>query len=162
MDIKRQIFQLERCSLMDFISCEHRTKRKLIRSVHGLLQCQFGLGDVSLFTLKFQFLRNYSVSSSGRLLRIGDPHGSVKPYLMKVSELEDRLVQNGKYDAATPHNRSNLPHLITWFQTNEAMVMFLSNHTVQVSVSATFSWLTESTSNFYRFFSFSYRNFRSI
>lgn len=73
------------------------------------------------------------MSSRGRLQRIGDPHGSSKPYLMRISQLEGRLIQNGKYDVATTHDRSKLPHLVTWFQSDQAMVMYLSNHTVQVS-----------------------------
>lgn len=52
---------------------------------------------------------------------------------MKIATLEKRLIQNGTYDVETPYKRSKLPHLVTWFQTDDAMVMYLSNRTVQVS-----------------------------
>lgn len=132
--IKLQITRLECYLWMVFILCKHRTKRKFARFQH---QCSLNVFVSLNFPIeypKFHFHRNYSVSStSGRLLRIGDPHGSAKPYLTKLCQLRDRLVRNGKYDVETVHNRSTLPHIIIWFQTDEAMVMYLSNHIVQVN-----------------------------
>lgn len=125
--IKFQIIRLECFSSMAITACEHQTKCK----TNTL--CTFS--KFHLFS-KFCFLfnvSNWSVSSSGKLQRIGDPQGSVKPYLTKFNDLEKRLVKNGIYKVETPYNRVKLPHLITWFQTDEAMVMLLSNHSVQVS-----------------------------
>lgn len=99
--------------------------------VHLLALMQFK----SLYSIDFYIeisFRYWSVSSRGRLQRIGDPHGSCKPYLMRISQLEERLIRNGKYEVATTYDRSKLPHLVTWFQSDQAMVMYLSNHTVQV------------------------------
>lgn len=53
--------------------------------------------------------------------------------LKTFRKLKQELKGNGIFEAETPFNRSKLPpHLYTWFQTNEAMVMLLSNQTVQV------------------------------
>lgn len=54
-------------------------------------------------------------------------------YLMRFDEFEKRLKRNGCFEEATSYDRKNSPRLLTWFQTNAAMVMLLSNNTVQVS-----------------------------
>lgn len=88
--------------------------------------------QASCFTLlinnRFAFsIRNWTVSSTGHLQFKTFEHDT------KFSEMRDRLVQNGTFVAETEHNRWKLPHLVTWFQTDEAILMYLSNHTVQVS-----------------------------
>lgn len=126
---KFRIIRLECYFSMAFITFEHQTKCKRMRSKR-LHFIEPVFQNLFLFLL---FFSNWSVSPSGKLQRIADPRGNVKPYLTKFSELAERLVKNGNYDVETAYNRSKLPHLITWFQTDEAMVMLLSNHTVQVS-----------------------------
>lgn len=54
-------------------------------------------------------------------------------YRLKFNELVKRIINNGRYVVATPYDRSKLPHLIASYQTDEAMVMCLSNHSIQVS-----------------------------
>lgn len=45
-------------------------------------------------------------------------------------ELDLRI--NGIFEAETPYNRTTSPHLYAWFQTSEAMIMLLSNDSIQV------------------------------
>lgn len=47
---------------------------------------------------------------------------------------EQKLKENGRFEAETRYIPAKSPHLISWYQTNEAMIMLLSNHIIQVSV----------------------------
>lgn len=58
----------------------------------------------------------------------------LQKYLDKLIALENQIVGNGHFEAETTYNRLALPHLHFWFETNEAMVMFLSNNTIQVAI----------------------------
>lgn len=58
----------------------------------------------------------------------------LKKYLDKLVELENEIMINGYFEAETTFNRFKLTHLHTWFESNEAMVMFLSNNTIQVAI----------------------------
>lgn len=61
-------------------------------------------------------------------------NSELKDALIKFRELKQELNGNGHFEAEKSFNRSKLPpYLYTWFQTREAMVMLLSNQTLQVN-----------------------------
>lgn len=48
-------------------------------------------------------------------------------------ELKKEIKRMGHFSAETPFDQlQSTPHVYSWYQTNQAMVMLLSNHTVQV------------------------------
>lgn len=104
---------------------------RLIKSAFGCILYAWNWFDFFLFS--FIGFSDWSVRSGGKLKLIPVRRGSAKSYLEKFCDFEERLLKNGSYDVETAHDRLKLPHLITWFQTDEAMVMCLSNDSVQVS-----------------------------
>lgn len=56
----------------------------------------------------------------------------MQKYSERFVEQEKRMNRNGCFEVATLYERQTSPHLLTWFQTDDAMIMLLSNHTVQV------------------------------
>lgn len=67
----------------------------------------------------------------------------VKENLEQFHILKRQMHQaSGAFQAETSYDRSKTPHLYMWFQTNEAMVMLLSNCTLQVNIQNTFQPLS--------------------
>lgn len=63
-----------------------------------------------------------------------------KPYQPELAAVldifkaaEQNVWKNGHFEAETRYIRTESPHLLTWFRTDEATVMLLSNYNIQVS-----------------------------
>lgn len=80
------------------------------------------------------FFCSYSVCEPGHewFQELNEVLAKSDEELRKFRELKHELKKVGHFEAETPFNRANSPHLYTWFQTNEAIIMLLSNKTFQV------------------------------
>lgn len=119
----------------------HTNSRQRVRHILLARFClwnwSLGMNSSSFGDNLFFSFHRYLMSEPGQTRFHGIRESHLKPdvndALKTFRELKKELKVNGYFEAETPFNRSKLPpYLYTWFQTNEAMIMLLSNQTVQV------------------------------